>query len=183
MDTTEKILQTMSSWHWGELIVECARQGLGGHPGLPHTFFLFLFWRVPFTKFHNQRYLEDVGMCWHIIIHKILSRATTWWCSRRRDSLCGGSAARTSPTSPMVLISRVSDEAVVWQQLMMMNYDRCRRHPDRRLTRKQVSRGRVRQWRQPAGRVRVPSCQGNIHPHLTITLDRDPYTPNSRYIN
>ena len=100
-----------------------------------------------------------------IIIHKILSRATTWWCSRRRDSLCGGSAARTSPTSPMVLISRVSDEAVVWQQLMMMNYDRCRRHPDRRLTRKQVSRGRVRQWRQSAGRVRVPSCQGNNHSH------------------
>ena len=30
MSTTEKILQTMSSWHWGELIVECSRQGLGG---------------------------------------------------------------------------------------------------------------------------------------------------------
>ena len=30
MVTTEKILQTMSSWHWWELIVKCARQVLGG---------------------------------------------------------------------------------------------------------------------------------------------------------
>ena len=30
MSTTEKILQTMSSWHWGELIVECGWQGLVG---------------------------------------------------------------------------------------------------------------------------------------------------------
>ena len=30
MDTTEKILQTMSSWHWGELIVESSRHGFWG---------------------------------------------------------------------------------------------------------------------------------------------------------
>ena len=30
MDTTEKILQTMSSWHWGELIIEGSRQGFWG---------------------------------------------------------------------------------------------------------------------------------------------------------
>ena len=29
MLTTEKILQTMSSWHWGELIFEGSKQGLG----------------------------------------------------------------------------------------------------------------------------------------------------------
>ena len=39
MDSTEKILQTMSSWHWGELIVKCSRQGLGGSSrSSPHNY-------------------------------------------------------------------------------------------------------------------------------------------------
>ena len=30
MVTTEKILETMNSWHWGELIVECSKRCFGG---------------------------------------------------------------------------------------------------------------------------------------------------------
>ena len=68
MSTTEKILQTISSWHWGELIVECSRQGLGGHPGLQHNMDdVSRSLSDVAVTFHDNWVWICVTLCWQVI--------------------------------------------------------------------------------------------------------------------